>query len=695
MKQKTLAVILLFASILNSACGGGGGGNVASSPVPKPTPDDATRAAEASLFALIGTEALLQLGSLVELNALRPMKAGFTSAIFECTSGSYQFIYPRSDEALGIHVGDTAELVFDNCEDPSVGATVNGPMRVVVEAVRDEHEFLRLRADFRELTLSQDEMPDIRFEVALLITSQTLDSGPKLTVEPSDTEVRFDNGRDVDAVAFQSFTLSKTLNLEEGRYAIDGWGHIKQRRFKEGNDFEFGRPLQGRFNRYPDQGELAVPITDFSMLTLTHSNGGNTVRTSVGGRSATPVADWSDLIEGFLWWFPDNDISYQATTTSRPTRSAQVVGTNLPYDGTRCISDARPISPNAPLYVQLDHPVSLGSATVMLRGEEITEWERRQITTTAEIRVKGARVEILPAERLQHSGKYRIMDNDRALDSHRQLQRALECTFTTGDDLTAKADFNHRLVISGTSINVDASPSFSTDAPIVSYEWRELSDSPSVIAQPDSARTTIHVETSQQKQALDFELTVTNARGAKQSAVYRIEALRNEAPHEAVLYYQVRTEDGEVSTTGTAGLMADIHIYFYPNDGYDRINVGVRSNRRHERHADPVDWGLFLASIYAEGEQLTIGVYENATTAGGAHNPEAPILVFGDGKANDRDQVHTGEFEIREMELDPRGRKITTLAVDFDVNIQPQNLTYAGSVRINSSLPLRTGTLSP
>jgi len=92
-----------------------------------------------------------------------------------------------------------------------------------------------------------------------------------------------------------------------------------------------------------------------------------------------------------------------------------------------------------------------------------------------------------------------------------------------------------------------------------------------------------------------------------------------------------------------------------------------------------------LGLATAGGGPLQVGAYDNAVRAP-FHGTQNGVELSGAGRGCN--QI-VGRFDVLALETDAQG-KISTLAVDFEQHCESvQSPPLYGSLRINSSLPLR------
>lgn len=70
------------------------------------------------------------------------------------------------------------------------------------------------------------------------------------------------------------------------------------------------------------------------------------------------------------------------------------------------------------------------------------------------------------------------------------------------------------IVVGPTTVSLDGSESTGSDGAIVSYQWVQLSGSPTVINQSDSAQASVYIDDVTQTEMITFQLTVSDDQGA-------------------------------------------------------------------------------------------------------------------------------------------------------------------------------------
>jgi hypothetical protein len=180
---------------------------------------------------------------------------------------------------------------------------------------------------------------------------------------------------------------------------------------------------------------------------------------------------------------------------------------------------------------------------------------------------------------------------------------------------------------------------------------------------------------------LRFELEVTNDAGETDRVSLEVQSFAS-AAQVAIVYYRSSSGDrvgGGQTVTLTSG-SGEVRVTRNPDNG---ITAGYGSY-------NPGPQGLYVSAILdvaaPNGAQLGVGVFENARRYP-MQSPVEPGLQFSVFPGGGCNQVG-GRFEVFEIVYDPTGA-VTTLAVDFEHRCEIDGPPLFGSIRFNSTRPLR------
>jgi hypothetical protein len=391
------------------------------------------------------------------------------------------------------------------------------------------------------------------------------------------------------------------------------------------------------------------------------------ITSAQNGRVIDMVSSWLAVVDGNLWWDPLTwpDVRHGYATNPASGREFWRI-----HAGP--ITSVRANASVSQIFSQEIDPSSLATYTFYSgdpgRGPDVP----------ADVVVNGARVTFTARQQLVHGLHYELRSTAeptvvRSLSGATVANNPMSINVRA--NLSAQPVASALVALAGQTIQLDGSGSADTDGPIVSHRWRQLSGTPAAIANPDASITRIDLAATGTPELATFELEVRNAEGEYARKRIDITIFPNLASRQ-VLYVR-----------GTGGFVFGNRI-----DAFSPLN-GTLSVTRNPAQGIEVSFSgdgvhsssrFRLSTAAATNVPLGIGAYDDARTFGNS-NGQPGFAFSGDGSSCN---VDLGRFVVHDVAYDVAG-EVTRLALDFDHGCNSLTPTVFGSIRFNSTVPLR------
>jgi hypothetical protein len=702
------AVVVL--SVLLAGCGGGGGGDS-----PAPTPNEPSPAADRTRPLALTTTNMADAATLLpgmgELTlTLAQYSADLTQRFASsgasatrdetCPNGGLLTLNLTDRDSDGrVSAGDSVIADLRDCGVPLVGEVLNGRISIDLVAATG------LPTGSLRATMSLPgglEIVDTSRQgvVLSLQGSFGFDWSPQtfrttLSVTPSAADdFRFmavgSQGTIVEAI--HTPNLSKSLRFDQARSVIS-MDFVYQSDLLGGSlTVSTPSPIQAYLNTYPETGSIEfagaggarlrlvpnfVSASDQFKAELDSNNDGTT--------DATTNVAWMSASVGFLWW--DGAVAPAWNSATFSTRNY------LTTDFTQTLSYATPVSVSGPYRLQFSRePAS--TTTLFFRfadnGSNVV-YDPVLVNVDADVQTQGAVAIIRPKQQLRHGRNYNLQISVDGVNWNNTVvvQDSLGNLVTfyggsaayvsTPDSLRAKATLTGGSLLSATvSVELSAATSISTNRPIASYHWAQLSGTPLSFSAPDAVTTQVSwggtppvgVET------IPVELTVTDTAGEVERVRINVTAA-NVTTASKVLYY--RSMPGDYIGAGQTEVLAETTGSW----GSMPVNSGYVALSYTGNSLSSGSW-WYLNFATADGTPLKVGSYENAVRAP-FHGGNNGLEMTGSGRGCN--QI-AGRYTVLEVQTDGSGI-ITRLAIDFEQHCEgPQAPPLYGSLRINSTIAI-------
>ncbi len=687
-------VVLAFV-ILIAACGGGGGSGSSGSNPPPPAaspPPPPPRlslalgqlnALKAASIAVSLTEDALQIGSLAKSMVLEIAAAETIALSRSCRNGGIvEWDLTDNDGDMGPSPGDILRVTFRDCETLHLNTAASGDLLITMTtpspAPMAGETVISGSIDATALTIfspiglpdtiSMGGTPAFSYRQDLLQTTLSVSGDATFSISDGGTTV---------TETLSGFEFRKHQSFEEARYQIDASGLFDSEEL--GGTFEFDDTLNisGYLATYPEQGRLELIGRDESRVLMLPidveglPNSNLLVQvdpTGSGTFEAVERPSWSEVTEGFLWWFEDaDDFTYSAQTFSTTSVNIQLYapkfGDTARADTGMRIQYSRRIDPTS-------IPAELFAC---VSGNEM---QFDSFCVPLDIDLRGALLLLTPREQLPQN--YRVdypFPGFDALDELGNRTFTFNERFETTESVFAVAAVSNISVIAGDTVSLDASQSSVTKGSITSYQWSQVSGPTISINDANSASASFVVPAIDEVEEIVLSLEVTSSEGIRDYETIKMGAFASQL-YIQFLYFTgdggdwVSQGDDWLLTSMTGGLLIERNF-----------DKGVSFTHTLNLPDDQV-WRLQFAA--ANNEKIGVGVYENAVRFPFQDADQHGLDLSGDGRGCN---TLIGRFEVLEISYNAFDDAVTA-AIDFEQYCEGGSSRAFGSVRVGSSIPV-------
>lgn len=229
-----------------------------------------------------------------------------------------------------------------------------------------------------------------------------------------------------------------------------------------------------------------------------------------------------------------------------------------------------------------------------------------------------------------------------------------------------------RNVLERTAVTLDGGKSSDADGSIVSYQWRQVGGTPSILSTPTAPQTNFTAPgVNQGGEDLSFELEVRDSAGLVDSDTVKIHVASEYDP-QFWIYYS--SQPGDYIGQGRIWNMGVDDGRFTSSKNFDN---GVTIQFQGD-----TGWTLDFAA--PSDALLTPGAYEGAVRWP-FHSASQPGLnVSGDGRGCN---MLTGRFVVHEVVYGANNNSVNSFAADFEQHCEGAAAGLFGTVRYNYKKP--------
>jgi hypothetical protein len=701
-----VATVVLGAWAL-AGCGGGGGGGGSEGvpPVvsgPQPLQLTAQNLADVTANGVGVGESVLLIGQLAADvgSRLRTPGAGLTSTQ-TCPNGGLMIVTVQDrDGSGGFTAGDRLVAEMRDCGVATLSTVLAGTVTVdFTTADAAPSEALRGSIDLGNPGVSFSDasgpIPGVTVRLAGTLgfqwsRSDLATSLRVLSTTADDLRAVASGGGQVITESYRSLDLARNLRYDDARTSTTLAMRIESEALGGVVTMSTPLPLKSYLNTYPDDGRVELRGAGTGVIrvkphfvTASEQFDAELDTNGDGTADTTNAYRWLDVAEGFLWWDGVTALPWN----SQPYSTQPYTATGFSYNAGNFTAPGV----NDSFRLQFSRPtVSPMNLTFRFRDDGSTlGYDPVRQNVSADVVHQGALYLIRPSASLRHARYYALEASTDGMSWSSQItvRDALNNminlygglgNFTTADSLRAVIAPSSQLLTSATaSLQLSAVNSISTLRPISSYRWAQIGGTPLAFSAPQAAETTVQWGATPPTglEAITVELTITDTAGEVETSRVTLNAL-NPGTQGHILYF--RGAAGDYISGGQTVLVADSTGSFSTNP----MNSGYVTISYNEANFASW-WTLNLAT--ADSSPLKVGAYEGAVRAP-FHGNQNGLELTGSGRGCNS---IVGRFDVLEVDVDMQG-VITRLAVDFEQHCESaQAPTLLGSLRINSTLPIR------
>lgn len=646
-----------------------------------------TNFAEAATRGAAATESLLRLAELPIAFAQAVTQRRTDTFTTNCRNGGIaEVVLTDADQNLRATAGDSLRVTLRDCYVQALDDVAAGEFSFTFEApaagVRESYAgVLRFGPGFATRV-----QPALRVEVDGQLNVQwrreaLLASIAATTVTPAGVAFStVSNGPRV-IETLKNASASKMLRYDSARVELQFDATLESQFLGGRIQIRTPNGVSAFFNTYPEQGlyrfggaanatvELVpnfVVGSEFARVRFDDNGDG-----TIDNEATVP---WQQITEGYLWWEPVS--TPNVASGGFPTQTFNINDMRL-----LSFEPGDPVPVTAEIAAQFSRPLASPTPIAMRFFNFSSSFGEH---VDADTIVQGARLTARPRSQLNHGQTYALQLV--AGEFRDQFGNSAGIigfpAFTTRNNLVAATRAMPLASLGGAPVELDGSPSTSTDGAIRRQRWRQIAGPAASISNPDSIRTMVTpAPSSPPGDLLVFELSVENDTGETDRELIALPSIS--IPEQAgILYY--RSSAGDTLGQGSTAFLSTASGSLNAFRGFSN-GITVRfQNSENSPGGSLVNWTVELAA--PGNAALDVGAYENAERSGFQLQGRPGLAMTGSGRVCGS---VTGRFDIYEVEYDGSG-EVTRLAVDFEQRCGLANEPpLFGSIRYRSARPVR------
>lgn len=684
--QRTTCIAIFVAGLASCGGGGSGGASQPSGTVPPPPPPprlslslSVDNAQNASTIAMSLSEGMLQLAGLAHSAIVEASESDALQFSSSCPNGGLvDFDLTDVDQDLEPSPGDSLRVTYRDCEAVDLNGIAVGDFVVnltspLVGPSTGEIVFAG-SIDPTNLTIFSTPVASatvndvLAFEVrkARLTESIIISGDASITVDDGSTQVTENLG---------GFEFRKDHSFETARYTLQAQGLIDSSLLGGTYEFDASRSISGYLGTFPEQGRYELIGRDDSRIAIIPnfviSSSAVNIEVDANGNGTFVAVNqpfWSDLVEGFLWWYKEESpTGYQARTYNA----------NDFFIMLYTPGNEEEASVNTEMRIQFSRPIDPASVPAALSAM-LQLQNPPYLTENVELDVEivGAALLLIPREQLRHGFRvFYPVEFFNAEDEFQNTTAAFGSGFITTDTLSSRPVASTPLGISGDTIALDGSASVALGDNIVGYSWTQLTGTPGQLDNSDLANAEFIVPALSGAELVEIQLEVTNSEGEYDREIVEISAFESQQTVQVISF---AGDETDYISAGLDWLLTSANGQFTIGRNFDN-GLSLQHDRSQPSFTR---WNLELAA--AGDAEIGVGAYENATRFPFQAADANGLSLFGNGRGCNQ---LTGRFDVYEISYDVNG-DVLTAAIDFEQTCDGGPGKAIGSVRIGSTVPI-------
>ncbi|MFD2453678.1 hypothetical protein [Ideonella paludis] len=496
--------------------------------------------------------------------------------------------------------------------------------------------------------------------------------------------------------------LTRLIQHDLARTTMSGSLQVQSEALRGRFDFRFGNGLSAYLLQFPNEGGAEV-IGDRGKIILTPGNKGAERSFSVKMDSAgdgvyeySSSADWLSYGAGRLWT--------DGYSTLTNLGELQEVGGQFDI-----LADGESVAweNKKSLVVQFRQELAPGQS-LRFRLRQVIDAEawympKTYIDIPAEITTKGARTIIRPLVNIEYGGKFELALSSSGLFDLGQpveipLRTGQVSYFSNGNwDVYTSGDIglstwpntppNPSLLEGGAGFRVSLTPGVAEL--IRTVQWTQISGPKVTFESPNSLVTKIRLTETVPggKAPVVAEVKATAIDGRESIKRVTLTAYGDAALKSGLVHY-LESQEGGLVGQGQAQLIVPRPnvTSAYVSDNLVGVGAEYVSIANDDTTTSTVGMDSSIAFWLNSGRPLETRLY--STDEVDEETQSVPSVDVNDRGANCNSGFLQGTFRVLEI-IPVVGREPARFAVDYDLRCSANGSTLRGSVRFNSSIPLR------
>ncbi|MGI9234319.1 MAG: hypothetical protein ACR2RD_11860 [Woeseiaceae bacterium] len=636
-------------------------------------------AQNASIVAMSLSEGMLQLAGLAHSAIIEASESDALQFSSSCPNGGLvDFDLTDVDQDLKPSPGDSLRVTYRDCEVVELNGTAAGDFVVdltspLVSPAAGEIVFAG-SIDPTNLTIFSTPVANATVNDVLVFEVRK-DRLTESIMIGGDASITVDDGSTQITESLAGFEFRKDQSFETARYTLQAQGLIDSSLLGGTFEFDTTGSISGYLNTYPEQGRYELIGRDDSRVAIIPnfviSSSEVNIEVDANGNGTFVAVNqpfWSELVEGFLWWYKEES----------PTRyQARTYNANDFFVILYTPGNEEEASVNTEMRIQFSRPIDPAGVPAALNAQlqlQIPPYLSENVELDVEI--VGAALLLTPREQLRHGFRvYYPIEFFNVEDEFQNTTAVFGSGFITADTLSSQPVASSPLGISGDTITLDGSASVALGDNIVAYSWTQLTGTPGLLGNSDQANADFVVPALSGAELVEVQLEVTNSAGEYDREIVEISAFESQQSVQVVSF---TGDETDYISAGLNWILTSANGQFTVGRNFDN-GVSLQHDRTQPSFTR---WNLEFAA--AGDAEIGVGAYENATRFPFQATDENGLSLFGDGRGCNQ---LAGRFDVHEISYDVNG-DVLTAAIDFEQTCDGSAGKAVGSVRLGSAVPI-------
>lgn len=657
MLRKTMALSLACIVTL-LGCGGGGGkgetgGGTPLSPPPPTGAFFADSPLDYSIAALDTLDSMLQLGFMA--NNLVSLSKGTVSGVQRVCQNGGIVVSSYSDDEPELHVGEVISIELSDCFRPEINDTVDGTLSVEIQSYNAATGMMSFNTTFEETAInSYGELLIVAGDMTIASTANSDSISVSLDI---DNDFGIYAAGDI-ILSIGALSIEHVRNKLTAKYALSGSASLLETNAIDAFKVLINEPFVGYFEEYPHEGKLTLssPVSNDLVVTANFVTDSAFYNYAFSGN--TELSNWSYAVEGAMW-SSDTQVTDSNNATEYRADNFISLGVNNPNADSS-------ISVFSAIEFYFSRPV----ARIEVDNAYFESFASQVDNVDAVLDVNGAVVTVMPTKPLEPGTEY-TLPGFRAYDALGQSVSIVFPTFYTSTEALADIQLSHYFANRSDIPTLTVEGTFANNGEVQQVSWQELSDYGVTFIEQEV--NSVALDLSDVPEDTNEIVILAEVQSNNGLTAYTSKEIIVLPKSDTLL--AIVSDRGDWVGQGRS-------MSYDENEGVFEIASYSTSNYIHFRFEATNTYDYWTLDFQApEGQDLEVGVYENAT-----RYPFQLGLAPGlDYSGNHRgcNRLY-GEFEILEIEFEDGTP--TKLAVDWIQYCEAEDAPPSrGVLRYNST----------